>query len=121
MASLLSAAVMLHAIHVMRPRFLRRVVVLAAMVMRTVVAMSRRVHVALTHVDAGGAGPVFVGEVHAIVRHVTSVVLAAGTVGLIERHHAEIAAHWGAALSHAMALAGRAAFSADLVAGSVAC
>jgi hypothetical protein len=105
---------------VMRAVPFRRVVVLAAVVVRPVVRVSGGVHFAFAHGNRWRPGALMVAEVHTVVRHVAAVMLAAGAVRLVERFDAErFAVHWAAPFAHAMTLARGAALSADLVAWRV--
>ena len=86
-----------------------------------VVGMARSRHHAFAHFDIRTIGSLVVRQVHTVVRHMSPHIRTAGAVGFVERHHTEVAAHRSAAFAHAVPLAGGAAFSADFVAGRVAC
>jgi hypothetical protein len=123
---LLSALAAMHVVaaDVMRPRALRRVVVMLRVVMmRSVMRMVGRSHHAVAHVQGRRSRPVVVMEVQSVafnVIAVTSHVRAVFVPGR-KRFDAEVLAlHWTASLAHAVALADRAAFSCDFVPGSMA-
>ena len=120
----LAAVVHVGAADVMRPRALRRVVMmLRVVVMRPVMRMVGRVHHAVAHVNRWRPGAMIVVQMKAVMfnviamaSHVRPVLIPGG-----ERLDAEVLAlHWTTSFTHAVALADRAAFPCDFVPGSMA-
>lgn len=109
------------AANVMRPRALGVLVVVTMRVMmRPVVRVVGRVHVAVAHVDRRRTGPMVVVQVHAVMRHVIAVAM--GRVRAGKRADAEgLAVHGASALTHPVALAHGACLSGDFVAWRVSC
>lgn len=114
------ATLMVRPADVVRPRSLRSlVVVLMIVVVRTMMRMRGRVHVAVAHMHVGRVGPVLIVQHYRVVRHVLALVVR--DVRSRQRADTEVAArHRTAALAHALPLPDCAIFPANLVTRGVA-